>query len=146
MPGKKAFDQQIATLDALRQQPEESRTQHLRKALAAKNNFIVAKAADLVRDFNLIALTPDLVTAYERFFENPEKSDPQCWAKNAISKTLATFEYQEPDAFLRGMRHVQLEPTYGGLSDSAATLRSTCAFGLVQCRTVREPELLEHDG
>ena len=91
----------------MRQQPEESRTQQLRKALAAKNNFIVAKAADLVRDFNLIALTPDLVTAYERFFENPEKSDPQCWAKNAISKTLATFEYQEPDAFLRGMRHVQ---------------------------------------
>lgn len=134
----------MAALDALREQPEESRITPLRKALAGKNNFLVAKAADLVREFNLKELTEELLASYGHFFEDPVKTDPQCWAKNAISKTLAAFEHQESDVFLRGMRHVQLEPTYGGRSDSAATLRATCAFALVQCRSVREPELLEH--
>jgi HEAT repeat protein len=42
------------------------------------------------------------------------------------------------------MSHIQLEPVWGGSSDSAATLRSTCALALVQCRSMREPELLAH--
>lgn len=144
MPGKRGFEQQIAALEALRQQPEESRAEPLRKALAGKNNFLVGKAADLVREFGLAALAPELLAAFERFFEDAEKSDPQCWAKNAISRALAAFEVQEADVFLRGMRHVQLEPAYGGRSDSAGTLRSTCAFALVQCRSVREEDLLAH--
>ena len=144
MPGKRAFEAQIAALDALRQQPEDSRTEPLRKALAGKNNFLVAKAADLTREFNLQSLLPELLAAFDRFFENAEKSDPQCWAKNAISRALATFEYQEADAYLRGMRHIQLEPVWGGTSDTAGTLRATCALALVQCRSVREPELLAH--
>lgn len=144
MAGKRQFDEQIAALDRLRQQPEEPRTDALRKPLGGKNNFLVAKAADLVREFRLPALIPELLTAFDRFFENAEKSDPQCWAKNAISRALATFEHQDPDVFLRGMRHIQLEPVYGGLSDSAATLRSTCAFALVQCHSVREEDLLAH--
>lgn len=144
MPGKRAFEEQLAALDALRQQPEESRLQPLRKALTAKNNFIAAKAADLIREFNLTNLTPDLLTAFERFFENAEKSDPQCWAKNAISRALAAFEHQDADAFLRGMRHHQFEPVWGGQSDTAGTLRATCALALVQCRSVTEPDLLAH--
>ena len=142
MPGKRAFEAQIAALEALRQEPAEARSATLRKALAAKNNFIVAKAADLVREFNLTALTPDLLGAFDCFFDNAEKTDPQCWAKNAISRTLAAFEYQESEVFLRGMRHHQYEPVWGGRSDTAGTLRSTCAFALVQCRSVIEPDLL----
>lgn len=144
MPGKQAFEAQIAALEALREQPEDVRPDPLRKALAAKNNFIAAKAADLVREFNLTALTPDLLVAFERFFGNPEKTDPQCWAKNAISRTLAAFEHQETEVFLRGMRHHQWEPVWGGRSDTAGTLRSTCAFALVQCRSVVEADLLSH--
>lgn len=144
MAGKRAFEEQIAALDALRQDPEESRAEPLRKALGAKNNFIAAKAADLLREFNLTALTPELLTAFDRFFENPEKTDPQCWAKNAISRALAAFEHQEAGVFLRGMCHHQLEPIWGGRSDTAGTLRATCALALVQCRGVPEPELLQY--
>ena len=53
MPGKRSFEEQVAALDALRQQPEQARVEPLRKALAHRNNFIVAKAADLVRDFRI---------------------------------------------------------------------------------------------
>src|SRR5579863_3318659 len=103
MAGKRGFEEQIAALDGLRQLPEESRIEPLRKALGGKNNFLVAKAAELVREFGLASLLPDLLSAFDRFFENPVKTDPQCWAKNAISRTLAALEHQEAAAFLRGM-------------------------------------------
>lgn len=144
MPGKRAFEEQLAALELLRDQPEEVRIAPLGKALAHKNNFIVAKAADLVRELGLKSLTPDLLTAFDRFFENPVKTDPQCWAKNALSRALATFEHQDPEIFLRGMRHIQLEPVWGGQSDTAGSLRATCALALVQCRSLLEVDLLAH--
>ena len=144
MAGKRGFEEQIAALDGLRQQPLESRTEPLRKALGGKNNFLAAKAADLVREFGLASLLPELLAAFERFFENPGKSDPQCWAKNAISRALATLEHQDAAVFLRGMRHIQMEPVWGGQSDTAGTLRATCAFALVQCRSLTEADLLTH--
>jgi hypothetical protein len=144
MPAKKAFDQQIAAIDGLREAPPKARVEGLRKALGDRNNFIVGKAADLARECNATELTDDLLKAFDRFFENAEKTDPQCWAKNAISRALAAMEYQEPEVFLRGMRHIQLEPVWGGRSDTAGTLRATCSLALVQCRSVREPDLLAH--
>ena len=149
MPGKRKFEDQLAALDALRQQPPEAAIDPLRKALTNRNNFVVAKAADLVRQFQLTQLTPELLNAFDRFMlrsgkEDPVKSDPQCWAKNAISRTLAAFEHQDAAVFLRGMHHIQLEPSYGGASDSAGTLRATCALALVQCRSLLEADLLTH--
>src|SRR5271170_6872442 len=144
MPGKRAFEEQVAALDALRHQPDEIRTAPLRKALGHKNNFIVAKAADLIRDFALKDLVPELLAAFDRFFDDPVKTDPQCWAKNAISRTLAAMELQEEEVFLRGMRHIQMEPVWGGQSDTAGTLRATCALALVQCRSLTERDLLAH--
>jgi HEAT repeat protein len=144
MPGKRRFEEQLAALDALRQQPPDGHIAPLRKALAHRNNYVVAKAADLVRDFELKNLVSDLLAAFDRFFEDPVKADPQCWAKNAISRALAAFEHQDAEVFLRGMRHIQLEPVWGGVSDSAGTLRSTCALALVQCRSLTNTDLLTH--
>jgi HEAT repeat protein len=42
------------------------------------------------------------------------------------------------------MRHIQLEPVWGGRSDTAGTLRATCALALVQCRCLSENDLLSH--
>jgi len=149
MPGKRSFEEQLAALDGLRQLSPEACIEPLRKALAHRNNFVVAKAADLVRQFQLTQLTPELLTAFDRFLlcsdkDNPVKADPQCWAKNAISRTLAAFEHQDAAVFLRGMKHIQLEPVWGGASDSAGTLRATCALALVQCRSLTEADLLAH--
>ena len=144
MPARRSFEEQLAAIDELRQQTPKNTVEPLRKALGHKNNYVVAKAADLARDFELHELLPELLTAFDRFFNDPIKSDPQCWAKNAISRALAAFEYQEPDVFLRGMKHIQLEPVWGGRSDTAGTLRGTCALALVQCRSVPENQLLMH--
>jgi HEAT repeat protein len=144
MTGKRAFEEQLAALDALRQQPPEATVTPLRKALGHRNNFVVAKAADIIRGLELNQLTPELLIAFDRFFDDPLKTDPQCWAKNALSRTLATFEHQDADVFLRGMKHIQLEPVWGGSSDSAGVLRGTCALALVQCRSLTESALLAH--
>ena len=144
MSGRRKFEEQLAALDALRRHPPDARVEPLRKALGQRNNFIVAKAADLVREFRLAQLIPELLTAFDRFFEDPTKSDPQCWAKNALSRALAALEHQEAPTFLRGMHHIQLEAVWGGRSDTAATLRATCALALVQCRSLPDAELLAH--
>src|SRR5437899_4098782 len=109
MKGKRGFEEQIAALDGLRHELEGARIEPLRKALGHRNNFIVAKAADLVREFQLPELVPELLLAFNRFFESAEKTDPQCWAKNAVSRALAAMEHQEAEVFLRGIRHIQME-------------------------------------
>src|ERR1700726_2784241 len=144
MPGKRSFEEQLAALDLLRQLPREACIEPLRKALTHRNNFVVAKAADLVRQFQLTQLVPELLIAFDRFFEDPVKTDPQCWAKNALSRALAAFEHHDAAVFLRGMKHIQPEPSWGGSSDSAGTLRATCALALVQCRSLLEADLLAH--
>lgn len=144
MPAKRSFEDELAALDALRQQTPAASIEPLRKALAHRNNYIVSKAADLVREFTLAELIPELLLAFDRFFSDPVKTDPQCWAKNALSRTLAALEYQDATLFLRGVRHIQLEPVYGGRSDTAGTLRGTCALALVPCRGLSEAELIHH--
>ena len=144
MTGKRRFEEQLAALEQLRHQPRDAVLNPLREALAQRGNYLAAKAADLSRDLRFTELIPDLVAAFDRFFANPLKTDPQCWAKNAISKALAALEYEEADVYLRGMRHIQLEPVWGGQSDTATTLRATCALALVPCRSLSETQLLNY--
>jgi HEAT repeat protein len=144
MPGKRSFDAQLSALEALRCEPSETAVKALRKALGQRNNYIVSKAAALVRELRLRELIPELLAAFDRFFGDPVKTDPQCWAKNAIAGALAALDCQDPDVFLRGMRHIQLEPVWGGSSDTAGTLRATCGLALVQCRSLPDRDLLAH--
>ena len=137
-----AIEEQAAALEALRHVSPQLAETGLRKALQHRNNFLVAKAARLIADLKLTALTPHLAAAFTRFLDNPVKSDPQCWAKNDTAKALAALEYQEHELFLHGMRHIQLEPVWGGTADTAGPLRGTCALALVQCRALNSVRLL----
>jgi HEAT repeat protein len=141
---KKNFDAQIEALDQLAEQPVTEWAEPLRAALRHRNNYVVAKAAKMAGRERLADLLPDLLAAFDRFFDDAVKSDPQCWAKNALSHALAVMELQDSAPFLRGLCHVQLEPTWGGPSDSAGSLRATCALALVQCRELPEAELMRH--
>ena len=116
--------------------------EHLCKTLAHRNNFIVSKAAKLVADAELIALLPDVLAAYDRFFLDAAKTDPKCWAKEALAKTLVKLEHRSKDAYLRGMRHHQMEASWGPQVDTAGTLRATCAHALVDCPGISDADLL----
>jgi HEAT repeat protein len=142
---KKSFDQQLAALEQLRDNPDASANLiALRQALAHQNNYIVAKAAKVAGQLGMKDLSPDLLAAIDRFFVKAEKSDPQCWAKNAIIAALAEFGHDDSAVFLRGLQHVQMEPVWGGQQDSAGPLRARCALALVQCRDLGDMDLLSH--
>ena len=136
----RGFDAELAQLESLRNADPATAKTPLRKALASKNNFIVARAAKLIVDHHLSVLIPDMVAAFPRFVEDPHKSDPQCWAKEAIAKALSSFDYQEPAIFLTGIRTFQPGPT----DDAATGLRGICALALVNCRGLSSIDVLTY--
>ncbi len=147
-PAPRGFDRELAELEALGEAlkagaaPDAAVVAQLRKALTHRNNFLVAKAARMVADCELFSLLPDALAAFDRFFENAEKTDPQCWAKNALVKTLVKLEHREKEPYLRGLRHHQMEGAWGGASDTAGALRCACAHALVDCPGVNDADLL----
>lgn len=128
---KHAFDEKLAALEELRSAPDA--LQPLRKALKDRNNFYTGKAAAIAAQRQLTELIPDLLAAMDRFFLDPVKTDPQCWAKNALVKALKDLGHRGPAVYLRGIEHIQMEPVWGGQADSASTLRGGCALALVEC-------------
>jgi len=139
----RGFDEQMEALDALKGKPlDGAAVALLRKALAGKSNLLAAKAARLAEEAGRTELLPESIAAFERFFEHAEKSDPQCWAKNAISHALPRLGCREKEVFLRGLNFHQWEATWGGKSDTAGTLRANCAHGLVACEGLPNDELL----
>jgi hypothetical protein len=140
---KQALDRKLKELEALRASTDPAASAApLRKALADRSNYYVSKAAALAAEFALESLTPDLVAAFERFLIDPIKSDPQCWAKNAIAKALKDLGYNDAAFFARGARYVQLEPVWNGSEDTATTLRGASALALAACPLPRL-EILE---
>jgi hypothetical protein len=114
----------------------------LRKALGDRVNLMVAKAAKLAAELHNEELLPDLQAAFDRLMEKPVERDPQCWGKNAIATALVALNYRESARFLRGARHIQMEPVWGGEADTAATLRGICLLALPSCTDVRREEIL----
>lgn len=138
-----ALDRKIKALEALRSGPDsEARVEQLRRALRDRSNYFVSKAAALVGQLGIQELIPDLAAAFDRFMNDPVKSGPQCWAKNAIVKALKDLGYNEASFFLRATRHFQLEPVWGRSEDTAGTLRGAAALALVACPLPRL-EILE---
>jgi hypothetical protein len=136
-------EKQLESLKALRAQGLTAEVAAARKkALADKVDLGVAKAAQICGELQAAALTPDLRGAFERLFEKDK--DPQCWGKNALAKTLKDLGVQESAVFMRGVRHVQDEPVWGGQEDTAAVLRGACAMALVQCNDITRDETLRY--
>lgn len=99
----------------------------------------IAQAAKLVYERELRLLIPDLLDAFDRCLSHPVETDPNCHAKAGIADALYHLEYPEAGVFLKGIRHVQMEPVWGGKVDTAAKLRGICAMGLVR---MNYPEVL----
>ena len=116
----------------------------LRPFLLQPNNLVIARAADLARELELRALLNDLSAVFRRLLDAPAKKDPQCWAKNAVSKALHHLGCDDSCLYIAGMRVRQYEPVWGGQSDVAGTLRSNCAHALVDCRELTHQALLLH--
>src|SRR5882724_8989275 len=131
----RSLESKLARLRELRgAAPSPQLVQELRLALADTSNLVVTEAAALAGAARVANLAADLVAAFDRFLDNPLKTDKRCRAKIALAEALNQLEFSDEDFFWRGARYVQLEPVWGGEEDMAAALRVACAFALVRTR------------
>lgn len=136
-----SIEERLTELAKLSKQPDtgENRIQ-IRKHLASRVSLIAARAADIVAHIENRELIPELVSAFHRFIHDSAKTDKGCAAKIAIVKALLAADCDDDEIFRIGIRHVQLEPAWGGSSDTAAELRALCGLGLVQ---VGSPDVMD---
>jgi HEAT repeat protein len=123
----------LAGLDDVPLRTPEGQKQ-IAKALASKSNLVAAKAARIAGDAQWTELTDELLAAFHRFLKRAGDGDKGCVALKAIARALFNFDYDGAELYLDGMRHVQMEPGWGGSSDTAAELRAICAMGLANTR------------
>ena len=129
----RSLEDTLALLHELRSDPlGNTSIETLRQVLAGKQSHAIASAAKIAGESEIIALVADLVAAFDRLMLNPAKSDPGCRAKAEIADALYRIGTDEVALFLRGVRHVQMEPVWGGRADTAIALRGVCALGLVR--------------
>ncbi|HVN87367.1 MAG TPA: HEAT repeat domain-containing protein [Candidatus Binatia bacterium] len=129
----RSLEDTLAELHQLRADPlAHASVATLRQVLAGKQSHAIAATAKIAGEFEIAVLIPDLVAAFDRLMTNPAKSDPGCRAKAEIADALYHIGADEFALFLQGIRHVQMEPVWGGRTDTATALRGACALGLVR--------------
>jgi HEAT repeat protein len=135
-------EDELDRLSKLRDADPPAAMPALRKALGDRVNVIAAKAAKIASERQFRELIPDLLRAFDRLLENAVERDPQCWGKNAIATALKDLGHMESAPFLRGMRHIQMEPSFGRPVDTAETLRGTCLLALAACADLARDDAL----
>jgi HEAT repeat protein len=133
MATRSSLEDDLAELKRLRQQGNSPEAlDRLRKALSGRVSLLAARAAEIAGEFAAEPLTGAMEQAFGRFMANPVKTDKGCQAKTAVADALYRIGASSADVFIRGVRHVQMEPSFGGPIDTAARLRGLCALGLVR--------------
>jgi hypothetical protein len=109
-------------------------TAELKTFLAHRSNLMVSKAAKITGQARAMELVPELVKAFHRLMQNPSKLDKGCAATTEIVGALYELDYVEPEIYLLGIHHVQMEGSFGPPVDAAAKLRAVSALGLARTR------------
>jgi HEAT repeats len=141
---KRRIEDQLEQLSALRHSASDNALPALRQFLENRTNIVVAKAASISAELNLTQVIPDLLRAFDRYFTNPIATDPQCWGKTAVIQALKDLGYDRCAPFVRGLTHIQMEPVWGTMADTAITLRSSCVLSLVQCVDITRRDALQY--
>ena len=132
----------LEALSRLRKDPTAPAVRaELGQYLTHRSNAVVAKAAKLAGDFELQDLRPHLVEAFHRFMKDPAATDRGCAAKTAVVQALEALAAPEEAIYLTGIRHIQMEGSFGPPIDTAAALRSASAMALVH---MHHPDAVLH--
>jgi hypothetical protein len=133
MAKRLSTEEALAAIHAIRQAPEKfDPARDLGPFLRHKSNHVVAAAAATAERLEAGSLAPDLVEAFERLMHDPAKLDPGCKATIAIAQALVQLEDAAAKVYFAGIRHFQMEGSYGPPVDAAAPLRGLCARGLAR--------------
>lgn len=133
MSKARGVDAKLRRLKLIRPEPvTPDIVAELRDALADKSNFVAGEAAEIAGERGLTELVPDMAAAFRRFLDDAAETDKTCRAKIAIVEALHKLDADEEDVYRNAIRHVQMEPRWGGSDDTAAPLRAVAAFALVR--------------
>jgi hypothetical protein len=133
MVTRKKLDAQLEALHALADDPDTASARaELLRALETPVSALATVAANIIGGAELRGFEHALAAAFDRFMQAPDKHDKGCTAKTAIVRALYRTEADCDALYLRAIRHVQLEPIWGGRQDTAAELRATSGAALVQ--------------
>lgn len=133
VPKRPTTEDALAAIHAIRQAPEQhDLAGDLGPFLAHKSNHVVAAAAASAERFEVAALAPNLVEAFDRLMRDAAKLDQGCKALIAIVQALVALDDPAAKVFFAGIRHVQKEGSFGPPVDVGAPLRGLCARGLAR--------------
>ncbi len=106
----------------------------IRHGLQNRSNLVIAKAAKVAGELRTTALVSDLVASFHKLMADPLRLDKRCAALTEIVTALYELDCDDPAPYLIGLRHIQMEGSYGPPVDAAAKLRGLCAQGLLRTR------------
>jgi HEAT repeat protein len=106
----------------------------LKAFLKNRSNLVVARAAKIAGQARATELLSELMAAFDRFMANPSKLDKGCAATTEIVGALYELDHVEPEIYLIGIHHVQMEGSFGPPVDAAAKLRAISALALARTR------------
>lgn len=140
MPKPSRTEDALARIREIRDSPEShDLKRELAPFLTHKSNHVIAAAATAVKRMEYAQLTPELIAAFLEILPKASDRDQGCKALISIAEALVTMGEDAPDVYLKGVRHVQREGSFGPPVDVASPLRGLCARGLVR---MRHPEAL----
>ena len=117
---------------ALDRQDARELAEAIRAGLTRGGFAVVMRAAEIAEGRELGDAMPDLETAFARLLPLAPAKDPGCLAKLAVAKAMRAIGNADHDLLLRGARHIQMEPVWGGSVDTAGNLRGLCVTALVE--------------
>jgi HEAT repeat protein len=126
-------DEALRTIRAIRDAPESyDLKRDLASFLRHKSNHVASAAASTAERLEAFTLAQDLVDAFLELMKDPAKRDPGCEALIALAKALISMNDRAAKVYFAGIRHVQMEGSFGPPIDAAAPLRGLCAQGLAR--------------
>ena len=112
----------------------DSVVEEIRGFLSNRSNLVIAKAARVVRELRIAVLVPEMLAAFDKLMTNAPKLDKRCTATTELLTALYEMDYDDAAPYLKGLKHVQLEASFGPPVDEAAKLRALGAQGLLRTR------------
>ena len=125
---RQSLDEKFARLKELEEQGlhSDDSVREIRQFMAGTSSVLAAKAAKAAARLEIRGLGPELVSLFHRCMKNSVKNDPGCHAKIAVVEALSSLDIPDADVFIQGIRHIQMEPSFGPPVDTADRLRAAC--------------------
>jgi HEAT repeat protein len=133
MARARRLEDELRHAESLRHRsPGSDATQDIIAALAHRSGLVVGAAARAAHALRCDEALPAMLGALDGLYVDPADRDPKCHGKLALVTALDELGHADAAVFLRAVRHVQLEPVWGGQEDSAPPLRVRAAQALVR--------------